>query len=261
MNVTKNFHTHTYRCKHATGTVEDYVKEAIRHGMTEIGISDHSPLPDNRWFNVRMHIDDLGDYIEEIDTAQREYPQMKILKAAECEYDTDYHAFYNEVLLKEHSFDYLVGGVHCIPYHGSWLGCGQLTPRHLVAFAKYTIESMESGLFAFMAHPDVFGCAGLSWDEDSIACSIDILTAAQELNMVLEINGYGLRKEQVKAVNGFRPPYPLSQFWELAQEYDVKVICNSDAHQPTDIAGNIEEAMLIAEKNSLVLTDTNVLFG
>ena len=25
-----NYHTHTYRCNHATGTIEDYVKEAIK---------------------------------------------------------------------------------------------------------------------------------------------------------------------------------------------------------------------------------------
>lgn len=261
MNVLKNYHTHTVRCKHATGTVADYIEAGIKLGMTEIGISDHTPLPNERWLSARMPMKDLGDYIEEIDLAIEKYPQIKILKAAECEYAPEYEAFYNEVLLQEHSFDYLVGGVHYVPYHGSWLGCGELTPRHLGAFAKYTIESMESGLFSFMAHPDVFGYAGLSWDDNCVACSKDIFIAAQELNMVLEINGYGLRKQELKTPDGYRRPYPLSQFWELAQEYDIKVICNSDAHQPQDIAANIDEALMIAEENNLVLADTDLMFG
>ena len=259
MNVTKNFHTHTARCKHATGDVKDYIEAGIKNGLVEIGISDHSPLPDERWLNVRMLMSDLGDYIEEIDSAKREYPQINILKAAECEYAPEYQSFYSEVLLQQHSFDYLVGGVHYVPYHGSWIDCGQLTPRHLVPFAKYSIESMESGLFAFMAHPDVFGYAGLPWDENSIACSKDILTAAQELKMPLEINGYGLRKQKLKTADGYRRPYPLPQFWVLAQDYDIEVICNSDAHQPQDIAANIHDAYIIAENNGLALTDTDLL--
>lgn len=260
MNVTKNFHTHTGRCKHATGNVADYIEAGIKLGMTEIGISDHTPLPDERWLNVRMPMKDLGDYIDEIDSAKKKYSEIKILKAAECEYAPEYESFYNEVLLQEHSFDYLVGGVHYVPYHGNWINCGALTPRHLVAFAKYTIESMESGLFTFMAHPDVFGYAGLPWDESCVACSKDILVAAQELDMVLEINGYGLRKKKVEAADGARQPYPLSQFWKLAQDYKIEVICNSDAHQPQDIAANIEEAMMIAENNNLTLVDADLLF-
>ena len=40
-----NYHTHNYRCNHATGTASDYVEEAIKNGFSEIGISDHLPHP------------------------------------------------------------------------------------------------------------------------------------------------------------------------------------------------------------------------
>ena len=40
-----NYHTHTYRCFHAYGTEEDYVQEAIRQNMQELGFSDHGPFP------------------------------------------------------------------------------------------------------------------------------------------------------------------------------------------------------------------------
>ena len=43
-----NFHTHTYRCKHAAGDVADYCKAAVGFGMKTLGFSDHSALPDDR---------------------------------------------------------------------------------------------------------------------------------------------------------------------------------------------------------------------
>ena len=42
-----NFHTHTYRCKHAVGNEEDYVIEAINQNLTTLGMSDHGPYPDD----------------------------------------------------------------------------------------------------------------------------------------------------------------------------------------------------------------------
>ncbi|MCK5198693.1 MAG: hypothetical protein KAR21_10100, partial [Spirochaetales bacterium] len=70
-----NFHSHTWRCKHATGTVKDYVDAAISavgatgrspllHESPILGISDHTPLPDNRWSHVRMDMSELDAYEE-----------------------------------------------------------------------------------------------------------------------------------------------------------------------------------------------------
>ena len=38
-----NYHTHTTRCMHATGSDEDYVLSAIKGGYQELGFSDHTP--------------------------------------------------------------------------------------------------------------------------------------------------------------------------------------------------------------------------
>ena len=35
-----NYHTHTTRCVHATGSDEDYVLSAIKGGYQELGFSD-----------------------------------------------------------------------------------------------------------------------------------------------------------------------------------------------------------------------------
>ena len=65
-----NYHTHTYRCNHATGTIEDYVKEAIKANIDEIGISDHLPHPGKNIDNYhRMAYEDLEDYFGKIEEA------------------------------------------------------------------------------------------------------------------------------------------------------------------------------------------------
>ena len=67
MNIIKNYHTHTYRCQHASGDVEDYCQAAVEQGLQVLGISDHTALPDDRWPNVRMAFSDLPDYTAAID--------------------------------------------------------------------------------------------------------------------------------------------------------------------------------------------------
>ncbi len=254
----RNYHTHTFRCKHAIGTVEDFLEAGVSQGIIEIGITDHTPFPDNRWLGVRMSMDELPDYVAEIEDARVKYDDVKILKGMECEYVAEYHSFFEDVLLGQYSFDYLIGAVHWASVKGDWVNCASLTSHDLRYFADYTIATMESGLFAFIAHPDIFGLSGLSWNSESIACSRDILSAASELNMPLEINGYGLRKESlIDADNVERQPYPLAEFWELASEYNITVVCNSDAHHPMDVLANIPEAMAIAEKNNLTLCDVS----
>ena len=39
-----NYHTHTTRCHHATGSDEEFVLSAIKGGYQELGFSDHTPV-------------------------------------------------------------------------------------------------------------------------------------------------------------------------------------------------------------------------
>lgn len=38
-----NYHTHTFRCKHADGEDKEYVEAAIKAGIKTLGFSDHCP--------------------------------------------------------------------------------------------------------------------------------------------------------------------------------------------------------------------------
>ena len=73
--IKRNYHTHTYRCGHAIGTDEEYVKAAIESGIKILGFSDHAPWPnvDNR--SHRMSMDMLDDYIESINSLKEKYKE------------------------------------------------------------------------------------------------------------------------------------------------------------------------------------------
>ena len=256
----KNYHTHTYRCRHATGDVMDYATIALDQGGTVLGISDHAPLPDGRWPDVRMRMDELGGYVRAIEDARAALPGLTILQGLECEWDPAYFGFFQEELLGKRGFQYLIGACHWFPFGGEWLDLDQCgTPDRLSAYSSYLVEMMESGLFAFIAHPDAFGMMPAVWDADRRACAADILRAARDLRVPLEINGYGTRMPKIQTAGGERLKYPWLPFWELAAEFDIRVVCNSDAHAPEDALASIEDCRRIAERFGLARVEETFL--
>lgn len=256
-----NFHTHTYRCKHAEGDVADFCEEAVKRGMKTLGFTDHTPLPDDRWIEVRMDYAELADYAGAIDQAKLDFPQLSILKGMECEYVAEYKSFYEDELLGEFRFDYLIGAAHLFPVGERWRNTygGTNTPQTLRAFSDYTIEMMETGFFDFIAHPDLFGNCYPAWDADAVACSRDMLQASAELGVGVEINALGLRKQAYKAEDNPFPLYPWIPFWEEATNFDVRVIVNSDAHRPVDLQARTGAAQQIADELDLVAMDRTTI--
>lgn len=248
-----DYHTHTFRCKHAQGDAEDYAKYALEKGIEVLGISDHTALPDNWIPEIRMDIQELPDYVRAIEKAQNKYPQLQILKGMECEYQKKYHSFFQEELLDKWGFDYLILGQHLFYCDGElvyfWKGIKGV--KELKTYTENLVSGMESGLFTFVAHPDAFGSFYLYWDEETKACSRYILEAAEAYRLPLEINGNGFRKGEIDTPHGIRLRYPLSPFWEMASGYKIKVVINSDAHQPEQVGSYFQEGLELAQKYGL----------
>jgi histidinol-phosphatase (PHP family) len=251
--ITTNCHTHTYRCKHAQGDADDYCRAALNQGLLTLGFSDHAPLPDGRWPSVRMAMNEIEGYCQAVATARRDFPGLSILLGLECEYIPEYAGVYRDLFLGTHAMDYLVGGAHWYPHRGEWTALYG-TPMDgpmLRDYVDYLIAGMQSGLFAFIAHPDLFGVCYRLWDAEAKACSKALLMAAADLHMPLEINGYGLRKPMVESADGQRYKYPWLPFWEMAATYGVKAVLSSDAHEPEDVATGLLETAAIAQRYGL----------
>jgi len=248
MNAPKhNYHTHTERCKHATGTVLQFAEAAQQRHMSVLGMTDHTPLPKGTFAHVRMRMEELDPYLADIDRARETIKDLTILKGLECDWHEDFKAFYEDELIGKRHIDYLIGAVHWAPFRGEWMDMDQVdSPLRLMAYVNHFIQGMASGLFAFMAHPDIFGLTARLSEADMQSAARDIADAATTLSMPLEINGLGLRKRRVKTPHGLRSPYPLPAFWEQAARHPITVVCNSDAHQPDDVDASIDETRAFA---------------
>ena len=84
-----NYHTHTYRCRHASGTERQYVMNAIKSGFSELGFSDHCPWPfdDDFESTCRMHPDEFPGYVKAVRKLGEKFADdIKIYCGLECEY-------------------------------------------------------------------------------------------------------------------------------------------------------------------------------
>ena len=63
----------------------------------------------------------------------------------------------------------------------------------------------------------------------------EIIFAAKEKNVPLEINANGFRKGLKKLDGKLRYLYPRDEFWNLVKSIGAKAIINSDAHNPNQI--------------------------
>ena len=251
----RNLHSHTYRCKHATGDAIDYVRCADNSGVDIYGISDHTPLPGNRFNNVRMDLDQLDSYQHAVSDARDVFPQVAVLLGLECEDFEDCRNFYEDEILGRRGFDYLIGAGHYTPINGNWEDSyfGMSCAAKLRAYSDHLCAMMESSLYSFIAHPDIFGLSSKNWDSNLKACTHDILAAAESHDRPLEINGGGFRKRAQASSANTQAGYPLREFWEIASGYQITVVCNSDAHHPHHALANINESLQFAQTLGLML--------
>jgi histidinol-phosphatase (PHP family) len=208
-----------------------------------------------------MAFNRLDAYMDECRALQRGVEDLQIVCGFECDHHPRYVSWYRERLLDSGFADYLAFGVHYLsdskltdtfvkklPATSSWL--------HI--YTDLYIDALKSGLYRFGVHPDLFGVFYTRWDQEAISCSHAILSCAADLQIPLEINGYGCRKPMIDTAEGMRWQYPVRQFWELASQYDLQVIVNSDAHTPEDLDVSGVGAYELAHQCNLELVDWQV---
>ncbi len=231
-----SFHTHTRLCKHASGVPGDYVRaaEAFAEPCSALGFSDHCPYPDGAWAGSRMRADQLDEYARLVREAASDAP-FPVRYGFECEWYPAYESWYRDFLLGECGAEYLVYGAHWVRDAGEFIYIPDAAiPRLLRPYVKLTCQGIASGLYSFMAHPDILLAGYHSLTPDVRAACVDIIDAAVDASLPLEINGLGMTRPRVPGDRGLRYQYPVREFWELAAERGARIICSSDAHRPED---------------------------
>lgn len=231
-----NYHTHTYRCKHAGGTEEDYTLAAIENDVKILGFSDHGPFPDKD-YGLRMDYSELEEYITEINRLKEIYSdKITLYKGLEIEYFKKSINYYEDLLTNK-GLDYLILGEHQY-----YLEDG--THKNIffadntewyIEYANAISEGLSTGYFKILAHPDVCMINSLPWDSNCDKAFDIILNAVSKYDTILEFNANGLRRGISDFPDGKRYPYPHKKLWQCVKDTNIKVTVGSDCHNPKNI--------------------------
>jgi histidinol-phosphatase (PHP family) len=242
-SVKFDLHTHHERCGHAIGTIEDYVKQAIDHGLHYIGISDHSPYfyseEDHLYPTVAMAKSQFIPYINEVLRLKEKYQEkIHVLLGMESDFYPDHiHVYQEQYLL--HPFDYIIGSVHYVRElnifkKGRWEG---LTTQEQVEIKNEYYEliqqSAKSGVFQILGHIDAMKGYYPAFSDIQTDIVENTLKIIGEEDVAIEINTSG----KMKDCGGW---YPADDILERALFYNVKVTFGSDSHQPERIGDDFE---------------------
>jgi Histidinol phosphatase and related hydrolases of the PHP family len=249
--MTVNYHTHTTRCRHASGTERDYIETAISRGLTTLGFSDHSPyyFDGDYYSGFRMRREELADYYETLISLRDEYKSKIDIKIGlEAEY---YPKYFDKflALIEPSKLDYLILGQHFLDNETEGRYSAQPTndPTRLSDYITQLINAIKTGKFTYIAHPDLIAFEG---DKTIYTREIGKLCeVSKELDVPLEINMLGLRDHR---------RYPNSDFWKIVADYDCHVVAGCDAHEPQSIAEpvNVMQTTEFAARFGIIIDDT-----
>ena len=242
-----NYHTHTYRCNHASEEIERaYIETAIKAGFKELGFADHTPMPlpqeiepEKCWsfMNFRMDMEQTGDYVSTLLSLREEYKNdIKIHIGFEVEYIPD---IFDELMSFLSSFptDYIILGQHFDKRveQPTFFTHATRSKEVLSHYTDLVCEGMRTGKFTYLAHPDLCNYHGsiVSYEKETIR----LVKTAKECGVPLEINLLGLNNKR---------HYPCQLFWSIAGDIGCDVIIGSDAHDSNTVKP--ERALYYAQK-------------
>ena len=239
-------HTHTFYSKHAIGTVDELVREAIAKGIEILTITDHAPFYVDR--QNRLFENELDQYFADIEKAKRDYSgAIKILRGLELDYMLGAYDYTAQILAR-HDLDFVIGSIHYIPLTGGdqvkvWELSRLADTNVLASYFEVLAELLECGLFDAVGHADTL----LRGVPDSVLHDYlePLLPLFTRYNVAFELNASGLRKTRLDLQSGQEVhgswSYPsLSLLPKLISQGTTFTI-GSDAHAPIDVGAGIRE--------------------
>ena len=205
-----NYHTHTFRNHHTVGTEREYIESAIKNGFKTLGFSEHAPyrFPDGYISYFHMFPEDLEDYIQTLLALKAEYAgRIEILIGYEAEY---YPRFFDDLLARitRYPIDYLLLGQHYIrnEIDGVYVYEPTDDPEILKAYVNQCIAGLDTGLYTYLAHPDLIN-----------------FTGSEAL--------YRREMERLCLAAKDRT-YPSARFFHIAKACGNTIVAGIDAHDP-----------------------------
>ncbi len=240
-----DYHMHTKRCGHATGEIEEYIAEAKRKGLQEIGFSDHLPFVTHRDSRYTMDMAELPEYHRDMEAARARHKDLRIKIGIEADYMEGKAAEIGK-LIAGYPYDFVIGSVHFMR------GWAFDDPRERDRWKNADInatyrryyellqQSARTRLYDIMGHCDLVKKFGHRSTENITGLVEETGRAFKECGVALEINTSGLRKP-VKEI------YPHLSILKIYRKHGVPIVFSSDAHAPQDVGADFDKARDLAQ--------------
>lgn len=235
-----NYHTHTFRCHHASGSDEEYVLEAIANGYKVLGFSDHACWEYSSKYvsRIRMRVQEFEEYKRSVLYLKEKYKErITILLGLEAEYYPMYKDWMLEFCV-EQQIDYLILGNHFYLSDEYGVYFGHMAPRYISRYFETCIEGLRTGMYAYLAHPElIMRNDYIEWCDSIEEGFRRVCIECARLDIPVEYNVLGMQANRQSK----KEMYPHHKFWELAAEYGCKAIIGMDAHSPHDLDARLYE--------------------
>ncbi|MBN2158211.1 MAG: histidinol-phosphatase HisJ family protein [Spirochaetes bacterium] len=241
-----DYHTHTYLCGHASGTVEEYIESALKKGIREIGFSDHAPMPDDIRADITMSASEVEPYIGEI-KHNRDIYSGRIAVKLGFEVDFPLMGSFDERYFTDPRIDYLIGSCHFID------GWAFDHPDHVGGYSDRNIDDIytryyailealaSSGLFNMVGHFDIVKKFGYRSTRNFLPAVEKIARIMAAHDLAAEINTAGL-------LHKAREIYPSEDIIRIFFNCNVPITLGSDAHRPEQTGYMFQDAIEILSR-------------
>lgn len=247
-----DYHTHSYRCGHAVGTMRQYVESAISRGIGELGLTDHIWLyfeddHSRRNPTFAMSENEFAAHVEEMLRLRDEYAgRINIRISVEADYIAGRE---DELLaiLDRYPFDYVLGSVHFLdgwpldaPEEVDRYRREKVSEIYLQYYAQLQ-RAVRLGCFDLLAHLDLPKKFGFLPEVDISATVEETLTLIASSGVAVEVSSAGLRKPIGEI-------YPAPEILSRMHQLGIPIALSSDAHAPEEVGADYETSVLLARE-------------
>lgn len=259
-----DYHMHFEYGSYDENWVKGFFDSAKNHGLTEIGISEHSHtfpefkdlyyqdliLDDSfvgkfqqQWLKKNKFKYTLDDYFNFM--AKLRKLGYKVKTGIEvCNFQDQEKV---KSILAPYDFDYIIGSIHFL--HGWAYDSSEIkdewnnhTLEEIYDWYAQEVEKLcASKIYDVLGHPFNIRLFKNIPDFDVTPYLVRVAKAVKEANMAIDINTGTLYRYPIAEIS----PYP--DFMKIAVEYNLPIITSSDAHKPEHCGNHIDEAISYAK--------------
>jgi histidinol-phosphatase (PHP family) len=263
--VLEDWHTHNEMCHHAVGSIEEYLRHAIKNHVHTIGISDHFPYEFLKnieripYEEYAITVPEIEEYLSTAEKLKEKYKKdINVRIGFEVDYFKNQALALNNHLNKiKNRLDYILGSIHILNFRdgrGAW-GFDDSrfrkdfeyygTQKVYINYYKKLQKMISSAEFDFdiVGHfdlPKKFNDNPINKEQvfNEIVNTLELIKAKDK---TIEVNTGGLRKP-------CKEQYPSGEIIKEMYLLDIPVLLGSDAHKPNDIAYKFKRTLKTLKK-------------